>query len=237
MKYLLPSFLLLPFAVLGTPVSSGLPAASAAPSANLTSSAGNFSIPGLIDTGTTVNGTDAAPNPEEWCPVPPPGAHVDIIDVGFRPFTVTGWFSEDNLSICVDLETVVHLSHCQGSLRDGEYVDCQIDKGRFFKGDLKLYIKNGNELWLHLDGTIWLVHWNKDIHIRNLHANNEVAASGAVSGMPSGTIVPTAASAAVYSSAYSSLPYLAVASAIAMSTPSSDDLLITPNQPSNVEAS
>ena len=115
-------------------------------------------------------------------------------------------------------------------------MDCQIDKGRFFKGDLRLYIKNGHELWLHLDGTIWLVHWQKDIHILNLHPNTEAAASGDVSGMPSATIVATAASATVSGSAYSSLPYSAVASAIAMITPSADPLLITPSQPSYVEA-
>ena len=150
---------------------------------------------------------------------------------------MTGYFCEDNLLVCVDLETVVHLAHCQGSLRDGEYVDCQIDKGRFFKGDLRLYIKNDHELWLHLDGTIWLVHWKKDIHILDLKSNNEAAASGAVSGMPSASIVATAASATVSSSAYSSLPYSAVASAIAMITPSADDLLTTPNQTNYVEAS
>ena len=147
---------------------------------------------------------------------------------------MTGFFCEDTLTVCADLETVVHLSHCSGSLREGEYVDCQIDKGRFFKGDLRIYIKNGHELWLHLDGTIWLVHWQKDVHILNLHQNND--ASG-VSGMPSATMVATAASATVSSSAYSSLPYSEVASTIAMITPSADPLLITPSQPSYVEAS
>lgn len=88
MNYLL-CFLLLPFAVLGTPVSSGLTAASTAPLANLTSPAGDSSIPGLFNTGTTVNGTDETPNPEEWCPAKPAGHHVDIIDVGFQPFTVS----------------------------------------------------------------------------------------------------------------------------------------------------
>ena len=116
-------------------------------------------------------------------------------------------------------------------------MDCQIDKGRFFKGDLRLYIKNGHELWLHLDGTIWLVHWQKDVHILNLHPNNEAATSGDVSGMPSATIVGTAASATVSSSAYSSLPYSEVVSAIAMITPGADPQLISPSQPSYVDAS
>ena len=116
-------------------------------------------------------------------------------------------------------------------------MDCQIDKGRFFKGDLRVYIKNGHELWLHLDGTIWLVHWQKDIHILDLHHNNEASGSADVSGMPSATIVATAASATLSSSAYSSLPYSEVASAIAMITPNANPLLVTPSQPSYVEAS
>ena len=102
---------------------------------------------------------------------------------------------------------------------------------------MRLYIKNGNELWLHLDGTVFFVHWNKDIHILNLKPNNEVVASGAVSGMPSATIVATAASAPVSSSVDSNLAYSQVASAIAMITPGADDLLATPSQPSEVEAS
>ena len=89
MKYLLPSFLLLPFTVRGTPVSSGLPAASAAPSADLTSPAGNFSIPGVINTGTTVNGTDASAVAEEWCPSNPHCVHKDDISIGFKPFAVS----------------------------------------------------------------------------------------------------------------------------------------------------
>lgn len=116
-------------------------------------------------------------------------------------------------------------------------MDCQIDKGRLFKGDLHIYIKNDKELWIHLDATVFFVHYNKDIHILDLKTNNEVAASGAVSGIPSATNVATAASAPVSSSAYSNLPYATVASAIAMITPSADDLLTTSSQPNEVEAS
>ena len=55
--------------------------------------------------------------------------------------------------------------------------------------------------------------------------------------MPSATPVATVASAAVSSSVYSNLPYSVVASAIAMVPPSTDNLLTTPSQPSQVEAS
>ncbi len=85
MKYLLLSFLFLPFAVLGTPVSS---AASSALLAAPTSSVGNSSIPGLVGNGTTLNGTQETPKEEEYCPAPTPGHHIEIIDLGFRPFTV-----------------------------------------------------------------------------------------------------------------------------------------------------
>ena len=147
---------------------------------------------------------------------------------------MTGWFDDDSLSVCVDLQGIVHLSHCQGSLRNGEYVDCQIDKGRLFKGDLKLYIKNDHELWLHLDGSVGFIHWNKDIHIKNLKQSNEVVipsvvsvpsetSPSVVSGMPSETSpsvvsgMPSATSPSVVtaaSSAYSNSPYSLLVSAI-----------------------
>ncbi len=97
-------------------------------------------------------------------------------------------------------------------------MNCQIDKGRLFKGDLRLYIKNDHELWLHLDGSVGFIHWNKDFHICNLNQDTEVVTSDVISGMPSATIVATAAS-----SAYSNLPYTVVASALAMISPSADN--------------
>ena len=141
-----------------------------------------------------------------------------------------GFYDDENLAICVDVNSIVHLAHCAGTLRDDEDVECSIDKGRRFKGDFRLYIKNEHELWLHVDGTLGFIHWRKDIHILNLKSN-------ILSGMPSATPVATAASTAVSSSASSNLPYSVVASAISMASPSTDNLLMTPNQPLEVEAS
>lgn len=86
--YLLLSFLFLPFAVIGTPVSPVLPAVSPALSATPTSPEGNSSIPGYVNNSTTVNGTEETPVGEEYCPVPS-GPHVIPIDLGFAPFTVS----------------------------------------------------------------------------------------------------------------------------------------------------
>ena len=83
--YLLLSFLFLPFAVLGTPVSPGLPAASPTLLAPPTSPEGNSSISGYVNNTTTVNGT---PIGEDYCPAAS-GPHIIAIDLGFAPFTVS----------------------------------------------------------------------------------------------------------------------------------------------------
>ena len=88
MMYLLLSFLVLPFAVLGNPVSSVLPAISPVLSATPTSPEGNSSISGYVNNSTTVNGTKETPVGEDYCPIPS-GPHVIPIDIGFAPFTVS----------------------------------------------------------------------------------------------------------------------------------------------------
>lgn len=135
-----------------------------------------------------------------------------------------GFYDDETLSVCLDVNAVVHLAHCAGTLRDDEDVECRIDKGKRFKGDLRLYIKNEHELWLHVDGTLGFIHWRKDIHILNLKNN-------IISGIPSATPVATVVSTP------SNLPYSVVASAIAMVPSSINNLLTTPNQPLEVEAS
>ena len=86
--YLLLSFLFLPFAVLGTPVSPDLPAASPSLLATPTSPEGNSSTSGNVYNGTTVNGTEGTSEGEEYCPVLR-GPHIEQIDLGFAPFTVS----------------------------------------------------------------------------------------------------------------------------------------------------
>lgn len=86
--YLLLSFLFFPFAVLGTPVSPGPPAASPTLLTTPTSPQGNSSMPGYVNNGTTVDGTEGNPEGEEYCPVMR-GPHIEQIDIGFTPFTVS----------------------------------------------------------------------------------------------------------------------------------------------------
>ena len=88
MMYLLLSFLFLPFAVLGTPVSPGLPAASPSLLATPTSPEVNSSISGNVYNGATVDGTEATSDGEEYCPIMR-GPHIEQIDLGFAPFTVS----------------------------------------------------------------------------------------------------------------------------------------------------
>lgn len=88
MMYLLLSFLFLPFAVLGTPVSPGLPAASPTLLATPTSPEGSSSISGYVNNSTTVNGTEVTPDGEDYCPAAS-GPHIIPIDLGFAPFTVS----------------------------------------------------------------------------------------------------------------------------------------------------
>ena len=135
-----------------------------------------------------------------------------------------GFYDDESLSVCIDVNAVVHLAHCAGTLRDDEDVECKIDKGRRFRGDLRLYIKNEHELWIHVDGTIGFIHWVKDIHILNIKGK-------IVSGISSATPVVTVASTPA------NLPYSIVASAIAMALPSTNNFLTTPGQPLEVEAS
>ena len=134
-----------------------------------------------------------------------------------------GFYDDETLSVCIDVNAVVHLAHCAGALRDDEDVECTIDKGRRFKGDLRLYIKNEHELWLHVDGTIGFIHWRKDIHILNL--KNQIVSK-----------TPSAAPVATVASTPANLPYSVVASAIATVPTSTNNLLKTPSQPLEVEA-
>jgi hypothetical protein len=87
-----------------------------------------------------------------------------------------GWIEPDSLTICLDVVAIVQLSHCYGSLRNSESVECAFDEW-LAKGDIKIYIKNEYELWLHLEGTIFKKTWNKDIHILDLPHNKGATAS------------------------------------------------------------
>ena len=74
-------------------------------------------------------------------------------------------------------------------------MECGFDEW-LAKGDMKLYIKNEYELWLHLEGTIFKKSWNKDIHILNVPHNQGVGTAAASnSALVSPPMVTASASA------------------------------------------
>ena len=151
-----------------------------------------------------------------------------------------GFYDDETKFVCLDLNAVVHLSHCQGALRKDNYVDCNIDKGTYFKGDMKIYVKNGNELWLHIDGRVGFVHWNKDIKVAS-GVRVDAAASG-IDAVPQPASPPAIAASNVASVA-SSVPLkasnslvssLSYASVVAALHGGSDQALKAPSQPAEV---
>ncbi|KAK4146594.1 uncharacterized protein C8A04DRAFT_25510 [Dichotomopilus funicola] len=81
----------------------------------------------------------------------PPGdapGHVGI-DWGFGPIKVSGYIDTDTYGIGVSVSVVgIHLGNIYGNLKDG--VGLSVDLF-VVSGAIKFYLKNGNELWIHLD--------------------------------------------------------------------------------------
>ncbi|KAK3175009.1 hypothetical protein OEA41_002255 [Lepraria neglecta] len=169
---LLLSFLFLPFTILATPITLG--------------EVGNLTL-------TDLTNSTGDPQLQKTCPAPPPDS--TPITFGFDKIGFIGWIETDSLTICLDVNAIFQLTHCYGSLRNSESVECGFDEW-LAKGDIKLYIKNEYELWLHLEGTIFKKSWNKDIHILNIPHNQGVGTAAASnSGLVSPPMVTASASA------------------------------------------
>ena len=61
---------------------------------------------------------------------------------------ITGYVDTDTYEIGVDISVLgIHLGNIYGNLKDGVGVDVDL---LLAKGSIKLYLKNGNELWVNL---------------------------------------------------------------------------------------
>lgn len=71
------------------------------------------------------------------------------IDWSFGPVKVEGYVDTDSLEIGVLVSVVgISLGNLYGNLKDGVGVDVDLFVA---SGSIKFYLKNGNEVWVHLD--------------------------------------------------------------------------------------
>ncbi|KAL2159034.1 hypothetical protein VTH06DRAFT_2793 [Thermothelomyces fergusii] len=85
--------------------------------------------------------------------LPPPGPGAPRsrheIDWSFGPVTVTGYVDTDTWEIGVTVSVVgISLGTIYGNLQDGVGIKVDLFVA---KGEIKFYLKNGSELWVHLD--------------------------------------------------------------------------------------
>ncbi|KAL8699576.1 MAG: hypothetical protein Q9201_005923 [Fulgogasparrea decipioides] len=70
------------------------------------------------------------------------------IDWGFGPVKVSGYVDTDRLEIGVNVSVLgISLGTLYGNLQEGVGVDVDLFLA---KGEIKFYLKNGNEVWVHL---------------------------------------------------------------------------------------
>ncbi|KAL3421210.1 hypothetical protein PVAG01_07655 [Phlyctema vagabunda] len=70
-------------------------------------------------------------------------------DWSFGPITVTGYVVTDTWEIGVEVKALgIKLGNFYGSLKDGLGININL---LLITGQVKFYLKNGNELWIHVD--------------------------------------------------------------------------------------
>ncbi|KAM0184886.1 hypothetical protein ACHAPI_012331 [Fusarium lateritium] len=71
------------------------------------------------------------------------------IDWGFGPIKVTGYLDTDTYELGVSVSVAgINLGNIFGNLKDGVGIKVNLF---IAKGEIRFYLKNGNELWIHLD--------------------------------------------------------------------------------------
>ncbi|KAL6832277.1 hypothetical protein V8C40DRAFT_284188 [Trichoderma camerunense] len=79
----------------------------------------------------------------------PPGRGRPSIDWSFGPIKITGYIDTDTFEIGVTVSVAgITVGNIFGNLKDG--VGLKIDLF-VAKGEIRLYLKNGNEVWVHYD--------------------------------------------------------------------------------------
>ncbi|KAL2677339.1 hypothetical protein Neosp_011108 [[Neocosmospora] mangrovei] len=71
------------------------------------------------------------------------------IDWSFGPIKITGYVDTNTYEIGVSISIVgINVGNIFGNLKDGVGLDINLFVAR---GSIRLYLKNGNELWVNLD--------------------------------------------------------------------------------------
>ncbi|CAH0032817.1 unnamed protein product [Clonostachys rhizophaga] len=71
------------------------------------------------------------------------------IDWSFGPVKITGYVDTNTFEIGVSVSILgINIGNIFGNLKDGVGVNIDLFLA---KGSIKIYLKNGNEVWVHLD--------------------------------------------------------------------------------------
>ncbi|KAK1983800.1 hypothetical protein LZ30DRAFT_465226 [Colletotrichum cereale] len=71
------------------------------------------------------------------------------IDWSFGPVKVTGYVDTNTFEIGVSISIVgINVGNIYGNLKDGVGLKINLLAA---KGEIRFYLKNGNEIWIHLD--------------------------------------------------------------------------------------
>ncbi|PYH52425.1 uncharacterized protein BO96DRAFT_401907 [Aspergillus niger CBS 101883] len=97
--------------------------------------------------------------------VPPPSTRsTQSIDFSSGPVKVIGYIDTNSLEVGVRVEVFgAHIFNLYGNVREGV-----VGKIELFlaKGEIRLYLKNGNEVWLHYDIEVSFDgHFKDDVHL------------------------------------------------------------------------
>ncbi|KAF2149661.1 hypothetical protein K461DRAFT_315629 [Myriangium duriaei CBS 260.36] len=106
---------------------------------------------------------------ENELPKPVAGIGDDRVEINwsFGPVKVVGYVVKSTLEIGVELHVLgISLAHLYGNLKDGVVANVNL---LLAKGSIKFYLKNGHEVWIHVDVSVKFDgSFNKDVKLLSL---------------------------------------------------------------------
>ncbi|RMJ08475.1 hypothetical protein CDV36_011920 [Fusarium kuroshium] len=84
----------------------------------------------------------------------PPGDIAGRIEINwsYGPIKITGYIDTDTYELAISISIVgINVGNIYGNIKDGIGLDINLFVA---KGSIKFYLKNGNELWVHLDVSV-----------------------------------------------------------------------------------
>ncbi|RSM10358.1 hypothetical protein CDV31_007234 [Fusarium ambrosium] len=84
----------------------------------------------------------------------PPGDIAGRIEINwsYGPIKITGYIDTDTYELAISINIVgINVGNIYGNIKDGVGLDINLFVA---KGSIKFYLKNGNELWVHLDVSV-----------------------------------------------------------------------------------